>query len=124
MRNNIWRTFVLLLVPLFLGLSIVNIVGAANDAMSYNDSAITSNVMDKIQNDSQLKGSSINVETIGGEVTLKGMVNSQADITRASQLAGWVDGVKKVDNRLSTFSSHHYGAMHPKTDCQVGANWC
>ena len=123
MRNNIWKKSILMMIPIFVMLPLVNMVAIAGFSSS-DDSVITSIVVDKLQSDSELQGSSINVETSGGEVTLKGMVNSQADITRAGQLAGWVDGVKKVDNRLSTFSSHHYGAMHPKTDCQIGANWC
>ena len=123
MRNNIWKKSILMMIPIFVMLPLVNMVAIAGFSSS-DDSVITSIVVDKLQSDSELQGSSINVETSGGEVTLKGMVNSQADITRAGQLAGWIDGVKKVDNRLSTFSSHHYGAMHPKTDCQIGANWC
>jgi len=123
MRNKVWQGSILILVPLLLVLSFVNIVRAA-DVNSDKDMAITSRVQDKLQDDSQLMGSRINVETKDGEVTLKGMVNSQADINRAAELAHYVDGVKKVDNRLNTVSSHHYGAKPGMTDCQIGANWC
>ena len=111
------------MVPLLLVLPFVNIVGA-NAANSDKDTAITSKVEDKLQSDSQLMGSRINVETKGGEVTLKGMVNSQADINRAAELAYGVEGVKKIDNRLTTVSSHRYKAKPGMTDCQIGANWC
>ena len=124
MRNNIWQRSILTLVPLLLVLSFVNIVGAGSD----NDSAITSVVVDKLQSDSQLMGSSINVETKNGEVTLKGIVNSNADITRAAELARSVDGVKMVDNRLrreqpSASSTGNYGGSSRAPNCPVGANW-
>jgi len=128
MRSKIWQKSILMLVPLFLVLSFVNMVGAGMDAYSDKDGVITSIVVDKIQNDSQLQGSSIDVETKDGEVTLKGMVNSHADITRAAELARSVDGVKMVDNRLkretASFSSTgNYGGSTRAPDCPVGANW-
>jgi hypothetical protein len=64
------------------------------------------------------------VETRNGEVTLKGMVNSQADINRVGQHAYFVDGVKKVDNQLKTLNSNRFEAKPGMTDCQIGANWC
>jgi hyperosmotically inducible periplasmic protein len=122
MRNKMWGKPILIMVPLFLVMAFVNIAGAS-DADSYKDMALTSKVEAKLQADSQLMGSKISVETNAGEVTLKGMVDSQADITRAAQLASYVDGVKKVDNRLTTVSSHRFGRMAPRPNCQIGANW-
>ena len=86
MQSKVWKKSILIMVPLLLVLSFVNMVGAT-DANSYNDRAITSKVEDKIQTDSQLMGSAIYVEAKDGEVTLKGTVNSQADINRAVELA-------------------------------------
>lgn len=126
MRNKIWQKSILILIPVLLVLSLVNLVGAGSDDRSENDRAITSKVMDKFQSDSQLMGSGINVDTKDGEVTLKGMVKSQADVTRAGQLAGYVDGVRKVDNRLKTeraSSSGSIGGSSRAPDCPVGANW-
>jgi hypothetical protein len=123
MRNNVWEKSILIMVPLLLVLSFVNIVGA-NAAKSDKDRAISLRVWDKLQTDSQLMGSTIYVETKDGEVTLKGLVNSQADIIRAAKLASYVDGVNHVDNRLSTVTSHHYPLKPGMTDCQIGANWC
>ena len=65
-----------------------------------NDRAISSRVEEKIMNDSRLKDSRINVETIGREVTLKGAVGSQSDVTRAGDIARSVEGVRNVDNKL------------------------
>jgi hypothetical protein len=123
MQSNVWKKSVLIIGSLFFVFSLANTVGAAMGSRPDKDSVITSIVVDKIQNDSMLQGSSINVETINGEVTLKGMVNSQADINRAGELAGWIDGVKRVDNRLTTFNSNHYKVKQSSIDCPVGANW-
>jgi len=122
MQSKVWKKSILIMVPLLLVLPFVNIVGAT-DANSYNDRAITQKVEDKIQTDSQLMGSSIIVDTRDGEVTLKGTVNSKANVNRAAQLASHVDGVKKVDNRLTTLSSHRYEAKPGMIGCQIGANW-
>ena len=127
MRTRVWKKSILTMTALLFVLSYVNIVVAA-DVNSYNDMAITSQVEHKLQSDSQLMGSKISVETKNGEVTLKGMVNSQADITRAAKLASYVDGVRMVDNRLkreqaSTSSTGNYGGMGHALGCPVGANW-
>jgi hypothetical protein len=111
-------------VVLFVaGLSFTPVVGADS---SDTDRAITARVQEKIQSDSRLSGADIVVETRNGEVTLKGTVNSNADFTRAGKLAGWVDGVKRVDNRLKTArasSSGSFGGSSRAPDCPVGANW-
>ena len=124
MKTKIWKKSILTLVPLFvLALSFANPAGADS---SNNDLAITARVQEKLNSDSQLMGSRIIVETIDGEVTLKGIVNSNADHTRAGKLAGYVDGVKQVDNRLKTVkaaSSGNYGGSSRAADCPVGANW-
>ena len=124
MKTKIWKKSILTLVPLFLVvLSFANTAGADNSA---NDMAITSRVQEKLNSDSQLMGSGIRVETKDGEVTLKGMVNSNADFTRAAKLASSVDGVKQVDNRLKTAkasSSSTYGGSSRAPDCPIGANW-
>jgi hypothetical protein len=127
MRNNVWKKSILIMTAFLFVLSFVNIVVAAG-VNSYNDMAITAQVEHKLQSDSQLMGSRISVETKDGEVTLKGMVNSLSDIDRAAQLASYVDGVKRVDNRLvreQASSSNHsnYGGSSRAADCPVGANW-
>ncbi len=124
MKTKIWKKSILTLVPLFLvALSFTNTAWAGSSA---NDLAITSRVQEKLNSDSQLMGSSIIVDTKDGEVTLKGMVNSNADFTRAAKLASYVDGVTHVDNRLKTMkasASRNYGGSSRASDCPVGANW-
>jgi hypothetical protein len=126
MQSNIWKKSVLIMGSLFLVFSLANLVGAGMGSQSDRDSAITSMVMAKLQNDSQLRGDDIRVETMNGEVTLKGLVESQEDITRAGELAGWVDGVKKVDNRLNVEKKYGSSTYHGKggvAGCPIGANW-
>jgi len=50
--------------------------------------------------DDTVKAAAIDVETDGGVVTLKGTVRSQAERTRAAQLARETDGVTSVRDRL------------------------
>jgi hypothetical protein len=124
MRNNVWKKSIMIMVPLFLVvLSFASTAQAAMGANSNDDMAITSKVQEKLQSDNHLKGEDIRIETKDGEVTLKGVVASQADVIRAAKLAHYVDGVKKVDNRLTTVNSHHYGRAAARPNCQIGANW-
>jgi hypothetical protein len=109
MQSNVWKKSVLIIGSLFLVFSLANIVGASKASKSEKDNIITSMIVNKLESDSQLQGSSIDVQTIGGEVTLKGTVNSHADIARAAELARSIDGVKHVDNRLISVSDHRYG---------------
>ena len=117
MRNKVKSSS---LISVFLVVLSLATAGAAMSADS--DMAITSRVQEKLQSDSHLMASGISVETKDGEVTLKGIVNSHSDHTRAAELAYGVDGVKKVDNRLKTASAQ-YGGSSRAADCPVGANW-
>jgi hypothetical protein len=91
-----------------------------------SDKLITSIVENKLQSDNQLLGCKIDVNASDGEVTLKGTVNSFADITRATNLVRSVDGVKEVDSRLKRaepFSSCTYHGSQHIPGCPVGASW-
>jgi hyperosmotically inducible protein len=65
-----------------------------------DDATITSKVKAAIFAEPGLKSLQINVDTVKGEVTLSGSVDSQANSDMAEQLAGAVAGVKQVNNRL------------------------
>lgn len=124
MKTKTWKRSTWTLAVLFV--AALTFAGVARAESSDTDRAITARVQEKLQSDSHLTGANIIVETRDGEVTLKGMVNSNADFTRAGKLAGWVDGVKRVDNRLKTMkasSSGSYGGSSRAPDCPVGANW-
>jgi hyperosmotically inducible protein len=66
-----------------------------------DDSAITTKVKSALLADADVKSSDIKVETRKGEVQLSGFVDSQAQIDRAIAVAKGVEGVKKVDNKMS-----------------------
>jgi osmotically-inducible protein OsmY len=65
-----------------------------------DDSLITTKVKAAILNEATLKVAEINVETFKGVVQLSGFVNSQADITKAIEVARSVGGVKSVKNDM------------------------
>lgn len=66
-----------------------------------DDSAITVKVKAALLADADIKGTDINVETRQGEVQLNGFVNNQQQVDKAVKVASAVDGVKKVDNKLT-----------------------
>jgi osmotically-inducible protein OsmY len=59
-------------------------------------------VQAKLRSDPELSAALINVSTSGGVVTLLGGVNSEADRSRAVELARSVEGVQSVNNNLTT----------------------
>ena len=66
----------------------------------FDDTVITSKVKAAVLNEPTLKSAEINVETFKGVVQLSGFVNSEADITKAVQVARGVPGVKSVKNDM------------------------
>ena len=65
-----------------------------------DDSVITTKVKAAIFNEPTLKSAEINVETFKGVVQLSGFVSSSGDISKATQLARGVPGVKSVKNDM------------------------
>jgi len=65
-----------------------------------DDSVITTKVKAAIFNEPSLKSFEINVETFRGVVQLSGFVSSQADITKAIEVARGVEGVKLVKDDM------------------------
>lgn len=68
--------------------------------VAMNDSEITAKVKAAIFAEPGLKTLQISVDTVEGVVTLTGSVDSLQNGRRAGGLAGAVDGVKRVENRL------------------------
>lgn len=66
-----------------------------------DDSVITTKVKTALMADSDIKGTDISVETNKGEVMLSGFVDSQAQIDKALKVANAVEGVKRVDNKMT-----------------------
>jgi osmotically-inducible protein OsmY len=65
-----------------------------------DDSVITTKVKAAVLNEPTLKTTEINVETYKGVVQLSGFVNSEADISKAAELARAVKGVTSVKNDM------------------------
>lgn len=70
-------------------------------ATGASDVAITAKVNAALAGDSQLSALKINVDTSNGHVELKGTAPDPAARDRATVLAAAVEGVVKVDNRLT-----------------------
>jgi hyperosmotically inducible protein len=75
-------------------------VGAA-----ISDSAITTKVKASYLGDDRLKGSHVKVTTTNGVVTLTGSATGSTSKAAAEELAKQVDGVKSVDDELTTPAS-------------------
>lgn len=90
----------------FLAVALVSFVGCASTSQKegtgeyIDDSVITTKVKAAIFNEPTLKSAEINVETFKGVVQLSGFVSSQADISKAVELARSVKGVTSVKNDM------------------------
>ena len=66
-----------------------------------SDAAITAKVKTALLAESGVPGTAINVDTAGGNVTLRGRVDNQRQVERAVQVARGVEGVREVVNQLT-----------------------
>jgi osmotically-inducible protein OsmY len=66
----------------------------------FDDTVITAKVKAAILNEPTLKATEINVETFKGVVQLSGFVSSAASISKATEVARGVTGVKSVKNSM------------------------
>ena len=69
-----------------------------------DDAAITATIKAHILAEPGLKVLKIDVDTLNGVVTLSGSADTQQNVEKAAQIAGAVQGVKSVDNRLAISS--------------------
>jgi hyperosmotically inducible protein len=70
-----------------------------------DDAAISTKVKSRLLVDKDASGMQINVETFKGIVQLSGFVDSETEKQRAEQIAEGVDGVIRVENRISVRGS-------------------
>ena len=75
-------------------------VGATAAQHALANTALTGKIKAKIALDDTLEASNISVDTVDSVVTLSGTVTSEAQHTRALQLARETDGVKSVTDRM------------------------
>jgi osmotically-inducible protein OsmY len=78
---------------------------AQSATQALDDSVVTAKVKAKLVDDPMTKASQINVETFQGTVQLSGFVDSAEAVSRATQLAKDVGGVKDVKNSLQVRKS-------------------
>ena len=85
------------------GKEVSQAVNKATDAVvnTSADMAITAAIKGKLATDDKLSALSINVDTVGGRVVLRGSAPDAAAKSHATQLAKAVDGVSDVSNELS-----------------------
>jgi hyperosmotically inducible protein len=74
--------------------------GANAAQRTIENAALTAKIKSKMALDDTIKGSEISVSTTDGVVTLTGTVHSEAERTRALQLARETAGVTSVKNEL------------------------
>ena len=67
-----------------------------------DDNTLTATVRAALLADPELRGLDLRIEARSGEIMLSGLVKNQSQIDRANTLTWLVEGVKKVDNRMST----------------------
>jgi osmotically-inducible protein OsmY len=65
-----------------------------------DDSTITSRVKHEMLKDDVVKARQIDVDTVGGHVTLTGVVATRKEFVRAAQIARKVPAVKSVTNHI------------------------
>ena len=75
--------------------------GANQAEHALANGALTAKIKSKMALDDSVKALDINVDTVNGVVTLTGTVHSEAERTRALQLARETVGVTSVTDRLT-----------------------
>jgi 3-oxoacyl-ACP reductase-like protein len=66
-----------------------------------DDSVVTTKVKAALLADDTVKGMDISVKTVGGEVQLTGVVDNQAQVDRAVEVAKGIEGAQRVQNGMT-----------------------
>jgi hyperosmotically inducible protein len=70
------------------------------DKQPASDDLIYDNVKRRLANDADVKGGALDIDVKAGVVTLRGKLETQRQIEKATKLAKKVNGVKKVVNEI------------------------
>ncbi|HET9321827.1 MAG TPA: BON domain-containing protein [Bryobacteraceae bacterium] len=70
------------------------------DKQPASDDLIYDNVKRRLANDADVKGGALEIDVKDGLVTLRGKLETQRQIDKATKLAKKVNGVKKVVNEI------------------------
>ena len=113
MRDHIFKTGVALVAAAFLAAPLAvsagetmnkaeeKVKGAAHDMKeATSDTWITSKAKIALYADDRVKGRDVSVETMNGEIFLRGKVDSEEARSAAAEVARGIDGVKNVKNDL------------------------
>jgi hyperosmotically inducible protein len=82
------------------------------------DAWLTAKVKSALLADEQIKALHINVDTLKGNVTLKGDADSTTQISQAGKVAAEVKGVQSVNNQLTVKPDAKSGSAERKDDKQ------
>lgn len=80
-----------------------------------DDTTITQNVRTKIASETSVPGANVTVDTQDGVVTLVGIVDNTTQIQTLTNLAQSVEGVKRVDSRLTVKENANLNTTMPAT---------
>jgi hyperosmotically inducible periplasmic protein len=84
-----------------VGVAGTNLAMAGSEtAQKFDDIALLTRIKADLLQSGSVDGLDVNVDVKDGNVTLSGWANNDAERASAAQLAGKVDGVKQVDNRI------------------------
>lgn len=100
---------------------VLALAGAAGAATQRPDAWVTTKVKMSLLTSEGVSASNVHVDTIDGRVTLHGSVPTQAEKSRAEQVARKIEGAKEVRNLLQVVPPRRE-AMTDMTDAQVEAS--
>ncbi len=105
-----------ILVSLVVAAGMIGFVGA-NDNKTYKpDPWITMKTKLALLTETDVSGSEVNVDTVNGQVTLHGKVDSTAEKNRATEIAKAIEGAIEVRNLLQVVSDETKPAMDARDD--------
>src|SRR5215510_14624311 len=80
---------------------IFSIFGAACTERQLDDAMLTARIKTRMTADGRISPTRVNVDTLNGDVTLKGEVPTQEEKDAAEEVARKVEGVRNVSNQIT-----------------------
>jgi osmotically-inducible protein OsmY len=107
LKNDLVRSAARILLIVLGGL--LALASANCERRSVADSAITAAVKSELAASMENDAINVNVDTRGGEVTLTGVVKTQAEKEQAKRVAGTTEGVTRVINNITVNTKGRFG---------------